>query len=1683
MAKIHGTLRFGFLLLTLLSSIAWAQLPVADDSYVSSAAPTTNNGNNPSLVVQKSSNGTALIKLDLSALQAAGVTSGAIDKAYLKLYTSAVTGQGTFDLYQVTSSWAEGSVTYNTIPSMMLVNAGTTCPSGVQCVNTASKYVQVDITSLLQAWLTTPSSNFGLALKPNATTISVTFESKESTTTSHAPELDVVYNTSLAQIPGQIGPAQVGPGIYNINISGSAATLAMTSQCLGGAYATGISLSGTAQCATNGSAFTNLMPGNISSGIAGISITGNANTATTAGFATNAGTAAIAGSATNFTGSLMGDVTGTQGATVVSKIGGIAASNFARLDIGNAFTSGKQTLALSSAAFASLNIPVNGASPTVPAKGDIWLSTDPHLNFRTMNNSTEMLAFFSDVTTANAGTLASAKAYTDGQITTEAAARVAGDASTLSAANAHADAGDLSTLSSANAHADAGDTATLSSANTFTSSAVGAEAVLRAAGDAATLTSANNYTDAEKARAMAAEALKANLAGGNVFTAGSQVLAPSDTGFSSLKIPNGIAAPSSPQPGDVWLLSGDRHLQFQTMTGLESLAFTSEVSAATGAVTAETARAMAAEGVLTTSLNNEVSRAQGAEATLSSSISGEATRAQGAEASLNTAIGAVSTDLAAEVMRATGAEMTLTTNLAAEVTRAITAESTKANLSGGNTFAGDQIVNGNTTLKGSLILPAITSGSGAAPSQLFQLAGSDASNQPTLFEWLVTSGGVLDLRTATGGNPTQDSGLMIGSDGKITFASGRIFPGVQSTLIAGTGIDITGNVVGNTGVLSVSGDGTSITNGGTAQNRTVSVGTISESQVSGLSSDLATLTNSVSAETTRAQGVEAGLATSIEGESSRAQGVEATLAGTIATETSRATAAETTLTNTKANLAGGNAFTGTQTLGPLSNAASQASNLFRLNATDGSNISQTAQLQALVDGSLSFQFGLTAGPISSKLTIDPTGIITFAAGQTFPGTNNGTVTQINTGAGLTGGPITSTGTISIPNGGVTNAMLQNSSIGVVAGTGIGVTGTSSLGGSFTIANTGVLSFNGRNGLVLPQANDYSFGQLSGTDSPTSHLIYNNQANIFGAGQKQTFTASATVAGLSLDGGVANDPTTLASGDTWFNTTANHLKFFDGTTTKTLAFTTDIAAGTVTGAGLTTGQLIVGAGGSAIATGNLTGEVTTNNSTAASLAATISTAHTFNSAGNSFTGNGAGLTNVNAAALGGLSSSAFAQLGTNNVFTGSVTASSVSGNGANLTALNATNISTGTLADARLSANVPLLNAANNFTNTTGNNFAGTTILGSTAAASGGLLIPANHNGSSRPSFPFDMEATNTGSATHLFRIIAQDGGTPNWDFQFCVSTPCTPADSGLSIAGASGIITFAPGQTFPGTGTGTVTSVATGAGLTGGPITSTGTISIATAGVTNAMLQNSSVTVNSAGGLTGGGALSLGGTLSLSTNGTSTNTANTLVSRDASGNFSAGTITASLNGNAATATTAGSAGTATTAATATTAGNVTGIVAVANGGTGVNSTNTAANRIFASPSGATGAPTFRAITAADLPTPQNTRAICYVAGSDGNTSALDTTFSQKSFFNNLIGAMTITSATCQVDAGSVTMNVQKNNLASAITTNVGCTSTPGTWQALTVSGSSLALGDSLDLSITGVPTAKRLTVCVAGTVN
>ena len=78
----------------------------------------------------------------------------------------------------------------------------------------------------------------------------------------------------------------------------------------------------------------------------------------------------------------------------------------------------------------------------------------------------------------------------------------------------------------------------------------------------------------------------------------------------------------------------------------------------------------------------------------------------------------------------------------------------------------------------------------------------------------------------------------------------------------------------------------------------------------------------------------------------------------------------------------------------------------------GAAVAQTFQLQAepaanntaSPTGTLSLLFGSgTSTPAETGLRINSKGLISFATGQTFPGTGNGTITGVTAGTGLTGG--------------------------------------------------------------------------------------------------------------------------------------------------------------------------------------------------------------------------------------------------------------------------------------------------------------------------------------------------------------------------------------------------------------------------------------------------------------------------------------------------------------------------------------------------------------------------------------------------------------------------------------------------------------------------------------------------------
>jgi hypothetical protein len=62
---------------------------------------------------------------------------------------------------------------------------------------TAVQYVTLDVTSLVQGWVTAPATNFGLAL--TSTAADVLLDSKENDETGHAASLDITITSMVQQ--------------------------------------------------------------------------------------------------------------------------------------------------------------------------------------------------------------------------------------------------------------------------------------------------------------------------------------------------------------------------------------------------------------------------------------------------------------------------------------------------------------------------------------------------------------------------------------------------------------------------------------------------------------------------------------------------------------------------------------------------------------------------------------------------------------------------------------------------------------------------------------------------------------------------------------------------------------------------------------------------------------------------------------------------------------------------------------------------------------------------------------------------------------------------------------------------------------------------------------------------------------------------------------------------------------------------------------------------------------------------------------------------------------------------------------------------------------------------------------------------------------------------------------------
>src|ERR1035441_4279359 len=182
--------------LPLFAPLMMAQsAPPAANSFTDSSNPGVNYGAQTYLPV--SNLYTSYLQFNLAPIP----TGTTVAKATLRLFVSSESTDGSFDVYPVNAAWPE-SLTYSSAPALGASAAG---PVSITS-SSLNHFVVIDVTSLVQGWLTTPSTNHGVALQLVGPTGLFAFDTKESTITSHEPELEIALN-GPAGPQGPLGPA------------------------------------------------------------------------------------------------------------------------------------------------------------------------------------------------------------------------------------------------------------------------------------------------------------------------------------------------------------------------------------------------------------------------------------------------------------------------------------------------------------------------------------------------------------------------------------------------------------------------------------------------------------------------------------------------------------------------------------------------------------------------------------------------------------------------------------------------------------------------------------------------------------------------------------------------------------------------------------------------------------------------------------------------------------------------------------------------------------------------------------------------------------------------------------------------------------------------------------------------------------------------------------------------------------------------------------------------------------------------------------------------------------------------------------------------------------------------------------------------------------------------------------
>ena len=162
----------------------------SDDTLIKGDSPSTNYGTDPQLEVRPDNGADrrGLLKFDLNSIP----PNATITSATLYLYEAAnKDGQVTY-IYRVTSDWDEDNVTWQSWTSPggdfdSSTSYFTFIPNQKDCMLT------INVTGLVQQWVNGTYPNHGMMLYATGPNHTISYVTKEDTTASERPRLDIIY--------------------------------------------------------------------------------------------------------------------------------------------------------------------------------------------------------------------------------------------------------------------------------------------------------------------------------------------------------------------------------------------------------------------------------------------------------------------------------------------------------------------------------------------------------------------------------------------------------------------------------------------------------------------------------------------------------------------------------------------------------------------------------------------------------------------------------------------------------------------------------------------------------------------------------------------------------------------------------------------------------------------------------------------------------------------------------------------------------------------------------------------------------------------------------------------------------------------------------------------------------------------------------------------------------------------------------------------------------------------------------------------------------------------------------------------------------------------------------------------------------------------------------------------------